>query len=507
VSSSHSRISGANPVFEDSELVFGLVAPVGTNFDRFTNFLERCLEKFGYATNLVRLSDLTKNFEVEPSSETGTPAFVRSNDLMHAGNYLRFSSRRGEFLALAAAQAIRATRTKGDVRLKTAHVLRSLKHPDEVRALRRIYGPGFYLIGITVSEADRRSFLRNDKGCTQDEVDRLFQRDEHEEDRRFICDDGQNYGQRTRDTYQLADAFVPLDAEVQLERFLSLIFGSPFLTPTPDEYAMFLAFGASLRSGDLSRQVGATVVSAEGDVVGVGANDVPRRGGGLYWPGDEDRRDYKRGEDSNEARRDVIVTDVLKRLRPDGVEEGEWLESGKRLLLGSLVMDITEYGRAVHAEMEAMLSCTRSGVSTRGGTLYSTTFPCHNCAKHIIGAGLRKVVYVEPYPKSQAKTLFGDSIVLGSEEPSEAKPRVEFVPFVGVGPRRFFDLFSIGLSSGTTMKRKKKGKPIEWTAPKGIVRIALLPNSYLDREHLAEQELLALTEPPPEKPSHEEDRS
>ena len=502
-----SRISGANPVFEDSELVLGLVAPVGTNFDRFTNFLERCLKKFGYATNLVRLSELTKNFKVEPSKATGTDAFVRSNDLMHAGNYLRFSSERGEFLSLAAAQAIRATRTNGDVRLKTAHVLRSLKHPDEVRALRRIYGTGFYLIGITVNEAERRSFLHDDKGCTKEEVDRLLQRDEHEEDPRFIGEDGQNYGQRTRDTYQLADAFVPLDAEVQLERFLSLIFGDPFQTPSPDEYAMFLAFGASLRSGDLSRQVGAAIISSDGDMVGVGANDVPRRGGGLYWPGVGDHRDYVRGEDSNEARRDVIVTDVLKRLRPEAVEEDGWIASGKRALVGSLIMDITEYGRAVHAEMEAMLSCARSGVSTRGGTLYSTTFPCHNCAKHIIGAGLRRVVYVEPYPKSQAKTLFDDSIVLGSEKPSEAKPRVEFVPFVGVGPRRFFDLFSIGLSSGTTTKRKKNGKPIGWTALTGIVRIALLPNSYLDREHLAEQELLALTETPAEEPNHEENRS
>ena len=58
-------MSGANPVFEDSELVFGLVAPVGTNFDKFQHLLERCLKKFDYKICMIRMSDLTSNFEVE----------------------------------------------------------------------------------------------------------------------------------------------------------------------------------------------------------------------------------------------------------------------------------------------------------------------------------------------------------------------------------------------------------------------------------------------------------
>jgi deoxycytidylate deaminase len=59
----------------------------------------------------------------------------------------------------------------------------------------------------------------------------------------------------------------------------------------------------------------------------------------------------------------------------------------KRLRDGRLY-DLTEFGRAVHAEMEALLCCARSGVSPRFGSLFTTTFPCHNCAKHIIAAGI-----------------------------------------------------------------------------------------------------------------------
>jgi deoxycytidylate deaminase len=330
-------------------------------------------------------------------------------------------------------------------------VIRSLKHPDEVRALRRIYGSGFYLIGITVEKDERRRHLGRDRGCSTPEIDRLLERDEHEENPECVGADGENYGQRTRDTFHLADAFIPLDSGEALDRFFSLLFGNPYETPSKDEYAMFLAFSAALRSGDLSRQVGAVVVSEHGDIIAVGANDAPRAGGGLYWPGPDDDRDHVRGEDSNERQRDFIIESVLKALQPAGQPLSKWIKEGKAKLKGSPLMDITEYGRATHAEMEAILSCARSGMSPRNGTLYSTTFPCHNCAKHIVAAGIKRVVYVEPYPKSQALTLFDDSVRLPNSPPYRSKAsakgpkrgrrrhedrRVLFDPFDGVGPRR-----------------------------------------------------------------------
>lgn len=258
---------------------------------------------------------------------------------------------------------------------------------------------------------------------------------------------------------------------------------------------MFLAFGAALRSGDLSRQVGAVVVDRSGDIVGIGANDVPRAGGGLYWPGPQDQRDAVRGEDSNEARRNAIVTDLLDRLRPEEIPRDRWIQEGRRKLAGALLMDITEYGRPVHAEMEALLACGRVGASARGGTLYCTTFPCHNCAKHLIDAGIDRVVYVEPYPKSQALELSDDSIVLGPPIDDPQSRRVGFEPFVGVAARRFFDLFSLTLSSGHPLRRKKDGKKLAWEHRDGVVRVPMLPNCYLDREVMAGNELVeVLTE-------------
>ena len=66
-----------------------------------------------------------------------------------------------------------------------------------------------------------------------------------------------------------------------------------------------------------------------------------------------------------------------------------------------IIDEVTEYGRIVHAELGALAAAARSGLSVVDGTLYCTTFPCHNCAKHIVASGIVRVVYVEPYPKSR----------------------------------------------------------------------------------------------------------
>src|SRR5439155_301649 len=125
----------------------------------------------------------------------------------------------------------------------------------------------------------------------------------------------------------------------------------------------------------------------------------PAAGGGLYWPGPDDQRDFRRGFDSNEMQRNKIITEIWGDLLTV-LEKRPSKEVSARILAvleKSAVADITEFGRAVHAEMEALLSCARNGISPRDGTLYSTTFPCHNCAKHIAAAGIARVVFVEPY--------------------------------------------------------------------------------------------------------------
>jgi deoxycytidylate deaminase len=421
--------------------------------------------------------------------------YTRIKMLMDAGNQARLESGDNSILALGAAAYINSKREKDENGQpkhapKRAYIISALKHPAEVERLRQIYAQGFYLIGVHADEKRRYEFLTEDKRIAPERADELMARDE---------DEHLKHGQRLTDTFHLSDFFVRSDGhddhlKNSLWRILDLLFGHPYVTPTFDEYAMFLAFAASLRSADLSRQVGAVVGVGE-QVVATGANDCPRAGGGLYWPrynqqtheieDQEDGRDYMRKEDSNKIEQAKIIDEIVA----NGTKLGLNADDLKKALEGSRIRDLTEFGRVVHAEMEALLSCARAQISTTGGTVYTTTFPCHNCAKHIVAAGIERVVFIEPYQKSKAAEFHTDSIEVGFVDPAEEREdrkMVRFEPFVGVGPRRFFDLFSVRLGSGYPLKRKDAdGNALEWKPEHGRLRLQMLPVSYLDLELVA----------------------
>ena len=143
---------------------------------------------------------------------------------------------------------------------------------------------------------------------------------------------------------------------------------------------MFMAFSASLKSADLSRQVGA-VVARENEILATGANDCPRFGGGQYWPYfDEDQlkivdaergRDYKRGYDSNKKEQQKIVEEIIAAAGESVIDPAKLREAVEQ----SQINDLTEYGRIVHAEMAALLACARNHGGTDGADVYCTTFP------------------------------------------------------------------------------------------------------------------------------------
>jgi deoxycytidylate deaminase len=304
----------------------------------------------------------------------------------------------------------------------------------------------------------------------------------------------QTHGQNTRDTFELGDFFLDDEADIptQVKRFVDLLFRALYITPTKDEFGMFMASSAAQRSGDLSRQVGAAIFDGSGDLLSTGCNEVPKAGGGTYWPEDEpDVRDYSLGRDPNDQEKEERFEKLLEVLNSqqgtaisrDQLEKA-WRVSGLR--------DLTEFGRTVHAEMDAIMSAARRGVGLAGTTLYATTFPCHNCARHIVAAGVRRVVYVEPYAKSEAYPLYGDSIKCSahpvpSVDRPTAKEQVPFEPFVGVAPRRFADFFSMRHLTGRRIERKDaKGFTLRQNlSDLQTPRLQLSEFSYLEREELA----------------------
>jgi deoxycytidylate deaminase len=454
------------------ELIFALAGPLGTRLPSLADQVANDLRGFGYQPVPIRLSELLSRFQ-DWKEQDGDSSDARVGHRQRIANTVRHRLQDGAALARAAIVEIRRLRSERSGHpdkpaLGHAFILDQLKHPDEVRLLRQTYGDAFYFVG---GHASRQQRIEEFAALIADSRDKpgqwqmfqaraseLIETDDRGEDR---------FGQNMRDTYPEADVFIDLNpkyGEHSVSRFVDLIFGHPFHTPTPGEYAMYLASAVSLRSSDSNRQVGAVIVNisdnASGgvrnaDVLAVGMNEVPRAEGGFYWDqSSPDARDQALLPEDRAAKIKIsILSEMIERLRkqnwlkPDASNADdsrlarEWLAA----LQGTQFLNIGEFSRPVHAEMAAIIDAARRGVSIDGCSIYVTTFPCHNCAKHIVAAGLRRVVYLEPYPKSRAGDLYREELVLDSPNGQEQKGKVVFCAYSGVAPRQYARVFSMGL--------------------------------------------------------------
>jgi len=489
------------------ELVFGFVGPTGIDLSKVGDVLRTQLRAVQYDVVEVRLSELITTYLGK--SHNFPNEYERIKTLMDRGTWLREESKQPDIVArlgIAAIRESREQRTK-DVRKpakRLAYFVRSFKRPEEVEIFRQVYGKAFTLISVYASRAWRLQFLKKllapsigaDRSKAEEHATELIGRDYEEE--------GRKLGQRVGKTFPLADYFVTSesrpDLERQLKRLVQLTFGNPYVSPTKDEQAMFFAKAAALRSLDLSRQVGAAIVCPDGEILSTGCNEVPRFGGGLYWADDNGRmRDFERGSDSNVDIKREIVEDAFDRMQrrkgllgmaaqrrtsTDLARDALFAEGA--YLRDAQLFDVIEFGRAVHAEMAAITHAARSGVRLQDARLFCTTFPCHICARHIVAAGIRDVVFIEPYEKSRTAELYSDSI---SVEPAEPSPsRVNFRAFVGVAPRRYMEFFE---SFGVRKSPDGKIKNVDEIAATPRIRRLVFTYTF------AEAFVVGETSPPP----------
>ena len=205
----------------------------------------------------------------------------------------------------------------------------------------------------------------------------------------------------------LADFFIRNDGDNDknlrrtVDRFLDVMFAIGVQTPTKDESAMYGATSAAAKSACLSRQVGAVIANTDGDIIGMGNNDVPKFGGGLYSQddGDGDHRCFQwRGKICHNDFRKEKLSRIAIALGEAGIFDSKsgTIDTKKKakaieVLHSSGVRNLIEFSRAVHAEMEAIISVARNGKAGLIVVLLdSTTFPCHSCARHIVAAGIKK---------------------------------------------------------------------------------------------------------------------
>lgn len=475
------------PLSQAPELIFGMVAPIGVDLDLLTEVLSQALKEMNYQAKLFRLTSLMRD-EVPTGLPIVEKPYIQSfkDRIAYANEVRRLLG--DDALATLAISAIRAFRAEererhasiqesprsgGEISRADEHdeeaplpnqayIIRQFKRPEEVTLLRSIYGRQFILVSAYTPQDMRKERIevreRESRGGLIADVDAEDLANEIvKQDAKEITD---KHGQNVRDAFPLGDVFIDASTRTSCEsmvrRFIQLLFGSNEFSPTHDEYGMYMAKSASLRSSDLSRQVGAAIFRQSGEVVTMGCNEVPKSGGGTYWSGDSvDKRDFVQGHDPNERKKIELLVDLLDRLKKGGhlsdtlmsitdpyeISEKLLKDTAEHSVSESRMMDIIEFGRVIHAEMSAICDASRKGVPVDECTLYCTAFPCHLCAKHIVASGIKRVIYLEPYPKSYAADLHGDSIEVDPSGPTE---KVSFEAFIGISPYRYRDLFEKG---------------------------------------------------------------
>lgn len=142
--------------------------------------------------------------------------------------------------------------------------------------------------------------------------------------------------------------------------------------PSNDEYFMDMAQLVSTRSTCLRRRVGAVIVKDK-RVLSTGYNGSPKG--------------------TRHCEELGCIREQMK------------IPSGTR----------HELCRGVHAEQNAVTQAAYFGVSVKGATIYTTTFPCSMCAKILINAGISEIVYNEGYIDDLSKDLLAETNVIVRE--------------------------------------------------------------------------------------------
>lgn len=472
------------PSLNFPEIFIGLVAPVGTDLTNTTRAFTEYFSGKGYKVVPVKITGIfgiLKDYIIPKKPLVESPLDERYFSHIGYGNQIRGAFDDDSALAaFAIARIIQKRQQLAHATFeKIVYIIDQFKRPEEVELFRSIYGRLFFQVSVYSRRGNRIEFLSKKIADSKNSghassfrsvAEQIMTLDEHEST--------EAHGQRVSKIFHDGDFIVNTDIietteKNQIFRFCDLIFGSNKISPTKIEYGMFTAKAAALRTLDLSRQVGAAIFSPLGEVISLGSNEVPKGGGGTYWIDDEvDDREFCRQEDSNDKRKRELLAELLDLISSDVSIPFKTRHRAEK----SQFMDALEYGRIIHAEMSAICDAARLGRTIKSAVLFSTTFPCHMCAKHIVAAGIDKVIFLEPYPKSLAAELHGDSIEIEESDRGRYKsfPSVKFMHFYGVSPRRYREIFERAVR-----KDKVTGKFIEWQSgePKPLmdIKVALYP--------------------------------
>ena len=348
-------------------------------------------------------------------------------------------------------------------------ILDGIRNTGELEALRQ--GPNFYLFSVQADMDKRQERLVGTERCPDEKSFEVADKRDQEEKPLF--------GQQVRKCNDLADVIVINDKSISKEaegkrrEYIEDKLYKPFVSliervaageavydvrPSDREALMTAAYCESRRSSCLKRKVGAIIARTNGEIISAAHNDVPE---GTAPCLDDDRylwcaRDVIQEHAAQQIKHcpncgnaiklavtcpmcSTEITSYTKRCPnckydPEiryacekcGIDVFAQFLPGHTPGAGKLL----DMCMSLHAEENAILNLVKQGLRTPpDAVIYTTTFPCNLCAKKIVAAGIKKVVYAEPYPMEESRTLF-------------IKEHVAVERFEGVKNTAYFRLYS-----------------------------------------------------------------
>ncbi len=386
-----SRHGHLNPI------VIGLTGSFGSGCTYIANnILDK---KKGYRVLSLSADVLKDLFEKKTKKEWSQ---AHRSDKQAFGDEIRKNSGSG-YLAEQAIEIIEKPQS-GTTETDAKWVIDSIRNPDEIRIL-RAYSRNFFLFGVYADKETRWDRVKN----TYDNNRKAFE----DNDQNDTGDDNPKHGQKVGDCFYEADIVLVNDTTFktivndlfnnfsgQVCQYIDLV-EKPLSKQQPirkDESLMAIAYAMSQRSSCRKRKVGAIIVDAEGNIVSSGYNEVPANERPCTKEYGTCYREYVTNR----------FFDGLKAEVPEIENKGIVVKSLFKKEFKNL-----DLCRALHGEENAIVNLARNGrsIPLEQCTLYTTTYPCRMCANKIVGVGVKRIVYVEPYPDEEAKSVLKNADV------------------------------------------------------------------------------------------------
>lgn len=319
-------------------------------------------------------------------------------------------------------------------------VIDGFRNPREVQEIRRIY-PNFFLVAVCAGKEERWNRVRKDYDGNQNEFEDDDRRDQYEDFKWGQgvqkCVDDADYVWYNNEhlMVSLESGEDPDSARIErafrkaCDDFVPLMMGNEqHRDPAADEIHIAAAYAQSHASTCEKRHVGAVItIRKDGQEfpISMGFNENPpsvrtcKNAGACYKDDDMMAKLKARGRKIYCPKCGKVHRDLGDpwNCSKCGTSLKAWLHPNRNM----------ELCTAIHAEERTVLSL--GGRSAEGGTLYVTTFPCFQCARLILDAGIKNIVYVEAYPVKNTAAFLEKS---GIE-------RIK--PFSGFTARAFFRVF------------------------------------------------------------------